>query len=108
MKHQHNSEGVTLYARICTATGEGMNEGWLFDADLKYFKYEADARAYALELGYKSLDDAYEHDAMYYTEWEIENEMYYYAIDEDGNVEEINHWEDEDDESGEPTKRFNS
>lgn len=75
-----------------------MNDGWVVDTELKYFKYEADALAYAIELGYSNIEDAYDHDVMYYTDWETENEMYYYAIDEDGNVTEINHWDDNDDQ----------
>ena len=99
MKQPENNEGVINYARLCSVTGEGMNDGWVVDTELKYFKYEADALAYAIKLGYTNIEDAFDHDVMYYTEWEIENEMYYYAIDKDGNVTEINHWDDEDDQS---------
>lgn len=74
------------FARKCTATGELMNEGWYAEGTMSYFKYEADAVKYCNELGYNSLDEAYEADEIYWTEWEEDHE---YAIDEHGNVTEI-------------------
>lgn len=56
--------------RTCDATGEGMSEGYCFGDGEKYFKYEADATAYAKEIGYDSLQAAYDDDAYYYTAWE--------------------------------------
>lgn len=104
MKQHKKNTGSKLYARVCSVTGEGMNDGWVVEEELKYFKYEADALAYAIKLGYTNIEDAFDHDVMYYTDWEIENEMYYYAIDKDGNVTEINHWDDDDDQLS--TKKF--
>ena len=74
------------FARKCTATGELMNEGWYAEGNVSYFKYEADAVKYCKELGYESIDDAYEADEIYWTEWE---EDHAYAIDNKGNVTEI-------------------
>jgi len=55
--------------KVCDITGEPMTEGWLAD-DSIYFKYEKDAIAWCIENGYESIDDAYECDAIYWTEWE--------------------------------------
>lgn len=74
------------FARKCTATGELMNEGWYAEGTMSYFKYETDAVKYCKELGYNSLDEAYEADEIYWTEWEEDHQ---YAIDEQGNVTEI-------------------
>lgn len=58
------------YARTCDKTGEGMNEGFVFGDGEMYFKYEADALEYAISIGYESLEEAYEDEAYYWTEWE--------------------------------------
>ena len=55
--------------RVCDITGEIMTEGWLAD-DSVYLKYEKDALAWCIENGYESIDDAFECDAIYWTEWE--------------------------------------
>jgi hypothetical protein len=59
-----------IFFRTCDATGEGMNEGFCFGDGETYFKYEADALAYAKKIGYEDLDEAYEDGAYYWTEWE--------------------------------------
>jgi hypothetical protein len=69
------------WARQCSKTGEGMNEGYCFNDGEAYFIEEADALEYAKSIGYDNLDDAYEHDAYYYTEWDGE---YEYEEDENG------------------------
>ena len=61
------------YARQCSITGEGMNEGWCFGDGQCYVKHENDALALALKYGYNSIDDAFDDDAVYWTEWEDEN-----------------------------------
>jgi hypothetical protein len=58
------------FFRTCDATGEGMNEGFCFGSGDAYFKYEGDALNYAKELGYDSLEEAYEDEAYYFTDWE--------------------------------------
>jgi hypothetical protein len=63
-----------------------MNEGWYAEGSMSYFKHEADAVKYCEELGYNSLDEAYEADEIYWTEWEEDHE---YAVDEKGSVTEI-------------------
>jgi hypothetical protein len=71
------------FARRCDATGKGMNEGYCFGDGEAYFIHESDALEFALKRGYSTLDEAYEDDAYYYTEWEeIDDDIYY---DVDGN-----------------------
>lgn len=71
------------FARVCSATGRGMNEGYCFGDGEAYFIEESDAYDYALSIGYKGLQDAYDDEAYYYTEWEeIDEECYY---DAEGN-----------------------
>lgn len=70
-----------LFARQCSATGEGMNEGWIVNDGEYYFKYEEDALAHAKEMGYADLDEAYDNEEFYYTEWEDEDDYEYELID---------------------------
>ena len=65
------------YARTCSVTGEGMNEGWCFNDGQDYAKYEEGAIKIAKEYGYDSIDDAYDDEAVYWTQWEDDD------IDED-------------------------
>jgi hypothetical protein len=58
------------YARQCSITNEGMNEGWCFGDGQDYAKYEKDAIQLAKDYGYDSIEDAYEDEACYWTEWE--------------------------------------
>jgi hypothetical protein len=83
------------FARKCSATGEGMNEGYVFRDGEMYFKYEEDLVAYLRELDENStdlsdeflLDEAYGLDEYYYTEWEDEDEYEYEMIN--GTLTEI-------------------
>lgn len=56
--------------KVCSITGETMTEGWVANDGEMYFKYEPDAIAWCLENGYDSIEDAYECEAIYWTEWE--------------------------------------
>ena len=56
--------------KVCSITGETMTEGWVANDGEMYFKYEPDAIAWCLENGYDSIDDAFECEAIYWTEWE--------------------------------------
>jgi len=73
------------FARQCSVTSEGMNEGWVFGDGEKYAKYEHDAWGLASDYGYESIDDAFDNDACYYTEWEDD---YQYQL-VDGKLIEI-------------------
>jgi len=69
------------WCRKCDATGEGMDEGWYFEAENKCFKYESDAENYAKSLGYHSLNESYEDRAHYWTNWEVNEDYQYQEID---------------------------
>jgi hypothetical protein len=75
------------FARQCDVTGEGMNEGFCFD-DIHYFKYEKDAAAHAKKQGYKNLQQAFDDEAYYYTEWYDKEDMEYIVIN--GKLEPLN------------------
>ncbi len=81
-------------ARKCSVTGEGMNEGWVTDSGSEYFKYEEDALAWCNTHGYNSVNEAYENDFIYWTEWYDENCEDYQYIMMDGKLVDI-----EDDEN---------
>jgi hypothetical protein len=86
------------YAKQCSVTGEGMNEGYVYYDGEMYFKYEKD---FVLFLRYQNepiediwdlsdefiLNEAYELGEYYWTEWEDENEYEYY--EENGKIFEI-------------------
>jgi hypothetical protein len=80
------------FARICSATGRGINEGYCcHDGDF-YFAEEQDLIGYLRYLGgYDDLSDefvlqdAYEAEAYYYTEWEeLDEDGWYESLYEDG------------------------
>jgi hypothetical protein len=73
-------------ARQCSVTGEGMNEGWVTDSGNEYFKYEEDALAWCNTHGYNSINEAYENDFIYWTEWYDENCDDYQYIVKNGEV----------------------
>ena len=86
------------YAKQCSITGEGMNEGYVYYDGEMYFKYEKD---FILFLRYQNepiediwnlsdefiLNESYDNGEYYYTEWEDENEYEYY--EENGKIFEI-------------------
>ena len=75
------------FARKCSLTGEGMNEGWCFGDGQDYAKHESGAIELAKQYGYDSLEDAYEDDGGYWTSWEDEDDYQYQLID--GKLVEI-------------------
>lgn len=58
------------YPRTCSVTGEGMYEGWCFNDGQDYAKYEEGAIKLAKEYGYDSIEEAYNDEAVYWTQWE--------------------------------------
>ena len=72
---------MNYYARQCSATGEGMDEGWYSEGDCLYFKYKEDALKYVATLGYNSIDDAYDDELIYYTSWNDYDDYEYVEID---------------------------
>ena len=71
------------FARKCDVTHDLMNQGWVVRDGEMYIKNERDALNKAVEMGYKSIEDAYDNGEMFWTDWEGD---YWYAIDEDGNI----------------------
>lgn len=90
------------WARVDTATGLGMNEGFCVNDGDAYFVNQSDLVKYLRdemnvdETGELSddfiLKEAYDNGEYYYTEWDVEEEEYYY-IEQDGQMKEI--WRDE-------------
>ena len=78
------------YARKCDATGRGMNEGYVVGDGELYFSEEQHLIDWLRGRGGMEclsdefiLNEAYEQEEYYYTEWEeIDDDVYY---DEDGN-----------------------
>ena len=81
------------YARACDVTGEGMNEGFCIQDGLMYIKYEKDmikhlravekegSTEYTADMTDEFLlNDYYNADYYYYTEWEDEDEFQYEEI----------------------------
>jgi hypothetical protein len=66
------------FARKCSATGEGMNEGYVFREGEEYFKEEKDLVDFLRGLDEYNTDlsdefllkEAYDLEEYYYTEWE--------------------------------------
>ena len=56
--------------RICSVTGEEMTEGWVAGDGEEYFKYEKDALAWCKNNGYETLQEGFDDEAIYWTEWE--------------------------------------
>ena len=82
------------YARKCDATGRGMNEGFVVKDGELYFSEEQHLINWLRGRGGMEglsdkfiLNEAYEQEEYYYTEWEeIDDDVYY---DEDGNEYEL-------------------
>jgi len=82
------------FARRCDATGKGINEGYVFGDGELYFSEEKHlidhlrSRDSMDELSNEFiLNEAYEQDLYYYTEWDEVDEDEWY--DADGNAIEI-------------------
>ena len=53
-----------------------MNSGFCFGDGYQYVFEESDALSIAKELGYSSLEEAYDDDAYYYTTWGSDDLQY--------------------------------
>ena len=69
------------WCRKCSKTGEGMDEGYCFGEGEAYFFESYHALEYAINLGYKTIEEAYEDEACIWTSW---NDDYEYEEDENG------------------------
>ena len=47
-----------------------MSSGWCVNDGELYFKYEKDAINWAVSNGYKDLQEAYDDEVIYWTDWE--------------------------------------
>jgi len=81
-----------MYAKKCTATGEGMNQGFVTNDGESYFKYKRDLIVHLREYEWEFRDTleklidtndltddefleyCYNDDVCYYTEWEDEDD----------------------------------
>ena len=83
---------IFKFARRCSATDYGMNEGYCCHDGDTYFADERDLIYYLRALGgYEGmsdefvLKDAYENEVYYYTEWEeLDEDEWYESPYEDG------------------------
>jgi hypothetical protein len=95
-----SNQSPIKWARVDTATGKGMNEGFCVNDGDAYFVDKADLVKYLREEMNVDennelsdefiLDEAYANEDYYYTEWDVEDEEYWYEEQEDGTLIEIN------------------
>ena len=73
--------GKELYPRKCNITGEGMNKGFCVEGGRMYIKYEESLEWHIKEqTTYASLNEAYNDNYYYWTEWEELDEDVNYTI----------------------------
>jgi hypothetical protein len=72
------------FARVCSVTGCGMNEGWVFGDGSEYAKHESDALKLARDYGYQSIQEAFDEAWCYWTAWDDECDYFYESEHEDG------------------------
>ena len=95
---------IEKFARKCSITGKGMNQGWCIGEGQMYVKGESDMLQHIAEkTEYDTLQQAYDDEYCYYTEWNVEHDMETTFYDEDGKEYAIkykhqrligNDWED--------------
>lgn len=66
----------TLYARICSVTGRGMWEGYVFGDGEKYAIDLPAAELIARDYGYRDWAECHEDEAGYWTAWEDADAQY--------------------------------
>lgn len=59
--------------RFCSVTDELMTAGWVLNNGEKYYLRHCDVMKAIKELGYNSLQEAYDDGVIYYTEWEVQD-----------------------------------
>lgn len=93
------ADEVVYYAKKCSITGEGMDEGFVVEGskEIMYFKYDKDLIKYLREHGDEVYNDAsddfilgesYENGWHHWTDW-IDDEPEYYYNPKTGEVEEL-------------------
>lgn len=94
-----------VYARKCDVTGKGMNNGYCIMDGGMYIASEGDMLKHLEEhTAYESMEEAFEDEYCYYTEWtELDEDGYYLA---DGTFVDTEEDEvEEDEEMSEADKR---
>jgi len=87
MNTQEIKEG-TKFARKCDITGEGMNEGYCILDGQMYIKGDFAMLKHITEnTEYKTIEEAYEDEYYYHTEWDAEEDAQY--IIKNGTLIEI-------------------
>ena len=69
------------YARKCDVTGKGMNDGYCINDGEMYIKNKSEMLKHIKSVGYKTLDEAFNDEYYYWTEWEELDEDYHYLED---------------------------
>ena len=64
------------FARKDSVTGKGINNGFCFNDGDFYCASSLDALAKCEELGFKTMEEAYNENVYYWTEWEEEDYQY--------------------------------
>ena len=86
------------WARVDSKTGKGMNIGFVVNDGDAYFENEADLVEYLRNQSDDKgeglsdefiLNESFDADEYYYTEWDIESETYYYIEQPDGTLKEV-------------------
>ncbi len=62
---------VKKFARKCSVTGVGMNEGWCYEDGEAYYSTEEIAEKAMIEKGYESLQNALDCGVIYWTVFDI-------------------------------------
>ncbi len=70
-----------LFARKCSKSGVGMNSGWCFEDGVSYAATEELALAEAKEYGCNTLQEAFDKEICYRTDWEELDDDEYYLTD---------------------------
>lgn len=72
---------IIKYARKCDITNEGMNEGYCILDGMMYIKNDFDMLQHITdETDYNDIEEAYEDDYYYYTDWECPDDIKYVEV----------------------------
>lgn len=75
-----------LFPRLCSFTGRGMKQGYIFNEGEKYAKTKEEAKKYVTSQGLKWQEEVAKigtkDEWFYWTEWELEEDI---NFDADGN-----------------------
>lgn len=69
MSNKFTEAAPETYARVCSVTGEGMWEGWVICNGEYYAKTKKDALKILKALGFRSYNEAFKDEQVYWTSW---------------------------------------